>query len=138
LIAESGASGAALGAHLHVEVRLGENDYAHTRNPQLWMTPIGERGTVAVRLVNRDGQLIPDYPVLLSRAATPQSTYRGSWSYVDNHVNGDDVFGENVVFGDIAPGPYWVRAVVDRHEFAVPALVMPGRTTLVTLELPVP
>jgi hypothetical protein len=53
-------------------------------------------------------------------------------------VNGDDLFGENVVFGDIVPGPYWVRAAVGGYEFATPALVVAGRTTLVTLELPVP
>lgn len=137
LIGESGASGAALGPHFHMEVRVGENDYAHTRNPQLWMKPFDGRGAVAVRLVNEDGQLIPDYPVLLSRAALPQALYRGSWSYTDDHVNGDDVFGENVVFGDIPAGPYWVRGAVSGYEFAAPALVMPGRTTMVTLELPV-
>jgi murein DD-endopeptidase MepM/ murein hydrolase activator NlpD len=138
LIAESGASGAALGAHLHMEVRVGANDYASTRNPQLWMRPFDDRGAVAVRLVDSAGQLIPDYPVLLSRAAAPRALYRGSWSYTDNHVNGDNVFGENVVLADIPPGPYWVRAVTGGHEFAEPVLVMPGRTTVVTLELPVP
>lgn len=136
-IAESGASGAALGAHFHLEVRVGVNDYAHTRNPQLWMEPFEDRGVVAVRLVNKEGQLIPDYTVWLSRAALPRIVYRGSWSYTDDHVRGDDVFGENTVFSDIPTGPYWVRAVVDKHEFAAPALVMPGRTTVVTLELPV-
>jgi murein DD-endopeptidase MepM/ murein hydrolase activator NlpD len=138
LIAESGASGAALGAHLHLEVRVGENDYAHTRNPQLWMLPFDDRGAIAVRVVDRNGQLLADFPVLLSRAASPRSLYRGSWTYTDNHVNGDDLFGENAVFGEIPPGPYWVRAVVDGHEFAVPALVVSRRTTVVTLELPVP
>ncbi len=138
LIGESGASGAALGAHFHMEVRVGENTYAHTRNPQLWMKPFDDRGAVAVRLVGRDGQSLTDYPVLLSRAASPQATYRSTWSYTDDHVNGDDLFAENALFSDVPPGPYWVRAVVGRHEFAQPALVMPGRTTVVTLELPVP
>jgi hypothetical protein len=137
LIGESGASGAALGAHLHLEVRVGENDYAHTRNPQLWMVPFDDRGVVAVRLVDEAGHPVTDYPVLLSRAALPQAIYRSSWSYTDDHVNGDDVFGENVAYGDIPAGPYWVRAAVSGYEFAAPALVMPGRTTLVTLELPV-
>lgn len=138
LIGESGASGAALGAHLHMEVRVGENDYTHTRNPQLWMAPFDGRGAVAVRLVDRDGRLISDYPMLLSRAAAPRAMYRSTWSYADDHVNGDDLFAENVVFGDIPSGPYWVRAAAGGHEFAAPALVMPGRTTLVNLELPVP
>lgn len=138
LIGNSGASGAALGPHFHMEVRVGENSYAHTRNPQLWMIPFDGRGTVAVRLVDRTGQLMPDYTVALSRAAAPQIIYRSSITYTDNHVRGDDVFGENVVFGDIPSGPYWVRAAVDGHEFAAPALVLPGRTTVVNLELPVP
>lgn len=138
LIGESGTSGAALGPHFHLEVRVGENDYAHTRNPQLWMIPMGDGGAVAVRLINRNGQPIVDHTVLLSRAAAPRSAYRSSWSYTDDHVNSDDVFGENAVFGDIAPGPYWVRAVAGGHEFAAPALVVSGRITLVTLELPVP
>ena len=90
------------------------------------------------RLVNRDGQLMTDYRVLLSRAALPQSVYRSSWTYTDDHVNGDDVFGENAVFGDLPSGSYWVRAEVDGHEFAEPVLIMPGRTTVVTLQLPVP
>jgi hypothetical protein len=138
LIGKSGTSGAALGAHFHLEVRVGENDYAHTRNPQLWMTQFDGRGTVAVRLVNPAGQPLTDYPVLLSRAATPSAVYRSSSTYIDDHVNADDRFGENAVFGDITAGPYWVRATVGGYEFAAPALVTVGRTTLVTLELPVP
>jgi murein DD-endopeptidase MepM/ murein hydrolase activator NlpD len=138
VIGESGASGAALGAHLHIEVRVGENGYAHTRNPQLWMVPFGGRGVVAVRLVDREGLTVAGHPVVLSRAAAPQSVYRSTWSYADDHLNSDDLFGENVVFGDVPSGPYWVRAAAGGFEFAAPALVMPGRTTLVTLELPVP
>jgi murein DD-endopeptidase MepM/ murein hydrolase activator NlpD len=138
LIGYTGASGAALGPHFHMEVRVAENTYAHTRNPQLWMTPFDGRGVVAVRLVDRAGQPMPDYPVLLSRAAAPQIIYRSSTTYTDNNVRGDDVFAENAIFGDMPSGPYWVRAAVGGHEFAAPALVMPGRTTVVILELPVP
>jgi hypothetical protein len=123
---------------LHFEVRVGENDYAHTRNPQLWMIPYEERGVIAVRAVNENGQLMSDFPIILSRAAAPRSDYRNTWTYSDNHLNSDDRFGENAVFGNIVPGPYWVRGVVGSHEFAAPALVMSNRTTVVTLELPVP
>jgi murein DD-endopeptidase MepM/ murein hydrolase activator NlpD len=136
LVAESGASGAALGPHLHVEVRVGVNDYDHTRNPQLWMAPFEGRGAVTVRLVNQDGQMFPDHPVVLSRASLPRVIYRGSLTYTDDHVNGDDIFGENAVFGDVPSGPYWVRAAIGGYEFAAPALVMPGRTTVINLELP--
>jgi murein DD-endopeptidase MepM/ murein hydrolase activator NlpD len=136
LVAESGSSGAALGPHFHMEVRVGVNDYAHTRNPQLWMAPFDGRGAVTVRLVNQGGQVFPDHPVVLSRASLPRVIYRGSLTYTDNHVIGDDVFNENAVFGDVPSGPYWVRAAIGGYEFAAPALVMPGRTTVINLALP--
>jgi hypothetical protein len=102
------------------------------------MAPFEGKGVVAVRVVDRDGRLLPEYPIVLSRAASPQSVYRRALTYADDHVHGDDVFGENVAFADINAGPYWVRATVGRHEFATAALVEPGRTTVVTLQLPLP
>jgi murein DD-endopeptidase MepM/ murein hydrolase activator NlpD len=38
-IGKVGMSGIATGSHLHFEVRLGENTYKASRNPELWLTP---------------------------------------------------------------------------------------------------
>jgi murein DD-endopeptidase MepM/ murein hydrolase activator NlpD len=47
LIGKSGATGVADGPHLHFEVRVGENSYAQTRNPLLWLYPFPDRGVAA-------------------------------------------------------------------------------------------
>src|SRR5688572_26979979 len=36
-IGEVGATGIAIGSHLHLEVRITNNDYKSTRNPELWL-----------------------------------------------------------------------------------------------------
>lgn len=62
LIGEAGLSGVADGAHLHFEVRAGENDYAHSVNPELYLPPQPEEfsgeptGILVGRIVNPAGQ----------------------------------------------------------------------------------
>src|SRR3972149_2837466 len=53
-----GSSGVALGPHVHFEVRLGVNDYYHTRNPILWMTPLPGRGSLAGRYLDANDKPI--------------------------------------------------------------------------------
>jgi murein DD-endopeptidase MepM/ murein hydrolase activator NlpD len=51
-----GASGSAIGSHLHFEVRYGQNTYFSTRNPELWFAPLEGAGALAGRIYD------PDYP----------------------------------------------------------------------------
>ena len=54
-----GATGIAEGPHVHFEVRLGINDYAHTRNPLLWFKPLPGYGILAGRVLDRAGEFVP-------------------------------------------------------------------------------
>jgi hypothetical protein len=62
-----GMTGIAIGYHLHFEVRVGVNDYDHTRNPELWLLPQKkDMGTLAGRLVAKDGSPVRVAKVVLS------------------------------------------------------------------------
>ncbi len=63
VIGAVGMSGSADGPHLHFEVRVGENTYASSRNPELWLTPRGGFGSLAGRLTTPTGENIPALPV---------------------------------------------------------------------------
>ncbi len=65
VIGAVGMSGSADGPHLHFEVRAGENAYANSRNPELWLTPQEGRGSLAGRLAAPSGQGIPALAVTL-------------------------------------------------------------------------
>ena len=58
LIAGVGASGEVSGPHLHLEVRVGTNNYLKTRNPALWLAPYEGWGNLAGRFMDSRGRLI--------------------------------------------------------------------------------
>ena len=64
-IGEVGMSGVALGPHVHVEVRVGVNDYDHTRNSEFWLEPLPGHGIVAGRVLTADGRHLPEVPINL-------------------------------------------------------------------------
>jgi len=98
------------GTHLHFETRLGSNDYAHTRNPILWMTPLPGRGSLAGRYTDAKGNLVRGASVNLYRSddsfLLSTETY-GRDKYPP--VNSDDDMGENFAVGDLPAGDYSIR-----------------------------
>lgn len=53
-----GMTGIAIGPHIQFEIRVGANDYASTRNPMLWIAPLPERGVIAGRYADKEGNPI--------------------------------------------------------------------------------
>jgi len=130
VIAFSGASGVADGAHLHFEVRLGENSYAATRNPLLWLYPFPDRGVVAGLVTSAAGQPIPGYPLTLRRMDA-SSPYAGGTTYADNSVNPDENWQENFVFDDVVAGYYELSAGSGENKEKVEFWVYPYQTTFI-------
>ncbi len=111
-----GATGVAIGAHLHFEVRVGENTYAASRNPELWLKPLRYdglyQGAVAGRVVDTEGRLVSGYPLVLRpmsvTADNPRSRYFNTYAADPLGLSGDDRLQENFATTDMPLGSYTI------------------------------
>lgn len=112
-LGEVGASGTAIGSHLHFEVRRGANDYFATRNPELWLKPPKGTGVLAGRIIDARGQPVKgmvNVQRMENGALNPLSV--GSvTTYPPNGVNSDDDLRETFVLGELPPGEYRLSLV---------------------------
>lgn len=100
-----GATGVALGAHLHLEVRIGDPEsYDATRNPELWLTPYEGAGVVAGIVRDIYGNKLEGVQLELQAPGNNHLTF----SYSGTRVNGDNVLGENFAFADVNAGYYYL------------------------------
>ncbi len=115
-----GSTGAADGPHLHFEVRLGENDYAHTTNPVLWLKPKTnpetdlQEGLVAGYLLDRSGQPLSRFNLSLDRLSADGTVEKRYYlqTYYPVGLNGYPTLNENFVQPDLLPGTYRLVYVV--------------------------
>ncbi|MBI5304047.1 MAG: M23 family metallopeptidase [Chloroflexi bacterium] len=131
-LGEIGMTGIAVGPHVHFEIRVGVNDYAHTRNPILWTTPLTGRGALVGRFAEK-GVLTRGAIIQLWRADPEQFIYSIESYSRDEFppVNSDDELGENFAFPDLAAGDYVVR--VSGQQYAARVTVEAGKLTFVEL-----
>ncbi len=132
-----GASGVALGPHLHFEVRVGDpQSFNSTRNPELWLRPYQGFGTLAGRVTDSAGNFLYEVTLSVTSALDPDFR-RAAFSYADDSVNPDTTFGENFVLGDL-PADYY--EVVIRSGggtlYRDQVYVYPNRTTWLDITLP--
>jgi murein DD-endopeptidase MepM/ murein hydrolase activator NlpD len=137
-IAEVGAEGIALGPHLHLEVRTDPRDYLSTRNPELFLRPLPDHGTIVGRVLDGTGQPAPAVHVGLYAAVGVQA---GAWlaqttTYPRDRVNATTGWDENFVFGDTPVGHYVVTATIDGVRASAPVTLTSGSAWLVTLRPP--
>jgi murein DD-endopeptidase MepM/ murein hydrolase activator NlpD len=76
VIGQVGMSGVATGSHLHFEVRLGENTYEASRNPELWLAPLAgpegrPMGALAGRIVDDQDNPLPVASIVLEHLPAP-------------------------------------------------------------------
>jgi murein DD-endopeptidase MepM/ murein hydrolase activator NlpD len=99
-----GSTGHSDGPHLHFEVRLGENSYFATRNPELWMVPPEGWAVLAGRVADTSGFLLPEYPIEIRSLETDKKWE--VWTYVLTTIHPDEYYNENFVISDLPAGPY--------------------------------
>lgn len=126
-----GATGVAFGPHLHLETRLDNPEsYWATRNPALWLAPIGGYGAVAVRVTDELNRHLPGMRVtsLCSDGAT-----RTLETYWDPGVTPDDAYGESAAMTDVPPGYCRFEAVFEGETLAEEITVQAGTVSFVWL-----
>jgi murein DD-endopeptidase MepM/ murein hydrolase activator NlpD len=131
-----GMAGIAIGPHLHLEIRQGQNSYSATRNPVLWLSNLPGRGTLAGRVVDQAGRPVSGERLLIYRAEKPSRLWRVVRTYLESPVIHSDVAaGENFALADVPAGDYRIVAGRPGATVQIPVRIEPGRLTLVEISV---
>lgn len=134
-VGEVGNTGIALGPHVHVEVRVGQNDYDHTRNAEFWLEPLPGNGVLAGRVLTSDGLHLPNVALLLHKGQGSNSQRFYTYTYEDalGSILPDDQWGENFLLADLPAGRYRVEVSINGRTYKREVMIQEGRTTWMEL-----
>ena len=128
-----GSTGATTGPHLHFEVRLGENTFYRTYNPELWMAPPQGWGILVGRLTDDEGDLLYQFRVDV-RPMPSEVPLRTVKTYAEGPVNSDRYYNENLVLSDLPAGLYKISITYQDKPLQYWVDIYPGQVTYFTFD----
>jgi len=138
-----GETGRTTGPHLHLEVRLGEDDYFATYNPYLWLAPPQGWGILVGQVRNWNGRLLERQRVVLhanTHAEEQNSEKDRYWithTYTNQAINQDPYYQENLVIADLPAGTYQINIPMPEvgRVFHQVVEIRPGEVTYFTYQM---
>jgi murein DD-endopeptidase MepM/ murein hydrolase activator NlpD len=131
-----GASGAAIGSHLHFEVRLRDMEYTSTSNPELWLAPVttsdsGQMGILAVHVNNPKNISLKSLQVTLRSTSSEADTTLPIYGEMyDKNITHTQPWDEFIVLGNITPGDYEIVFEKNGIYYRASVTIEPGNLTL--------
>lgn len=126
-----GDTGFTTGPHLHFEVRMGENGFFQTYNPELWLVPPQGWGVLVGSILRNNLQPLRQATLTILNA---EGKIWRVQTYGIGTIHSDPYYQENMVLSDLPAGIYQIAMVYEGKTYRGQFTIFPGQVTYLRFE----